>query len=155
MRRWGVALALGLPGRAFALDLLVSGAWSPSVGPADLQSGAGTDLVASRTSNPDQILVDVASTAGPADAWEVQLRRSTVAWPAGVRLWARRSSDGAGPGSVSGGATWREVTALDGALFQGQGDRTGIGIELELTGLAVGVAPDTYATSITYTVVDR
>lgn len=139
---------------AWALDLSVSGSWTEIIDSNDLQSGAGSDLTSETTSLSNQTDASISSTTGSSDLWEVEVNRSDTNWDSGVQLWVRRTSDGTGSGSISGGASFTEVTAVDSAFFSGGGDRSGVEIELRITGLAVDVPVDTYITSVTYTVID-
>lgn len=148
------ALATFAPTGAYAIDLQVVGAWSTAIDAGDLVGGAGTDLAPTHDSAPLQTAVDIATTTSPTDAWRVDVRRSDTSWDPAVRVWVRRSSDGTGAGSVSGGTSWVEVTSGGTTLFDGQGDRAGVGLQVRLTGLSVGVAVDTHATTLVYTVVD-
>lgn len=150
-----VALVSVVPLRAHALDVLVTGSWSETIGAGDLATGAGSDLVGTVSSGAGQIWVDVASTSGASDAWRIDIRRTNAGWASGVRLWGRRTSDGTGPGSVTGGESWQEITVLDTASFSGQGDRTDIGLELQVSGLTVELPSEIRSTTVTYTVVDQ
>jgi hypothetical protein len=138
-------------GTGAAADIgLTGGGWSETIDAADLFAGAGTDIRSPIESGSSEFRVDVSNTGGA--SWTVRLRRSDLSWPSGVALAARRTTDGSGPGSISGGASYQSVTALEQALFSGSGDRSGIGIQLKLEGLSVQHAPALYETTLTYSI---
>ena len=136
---------------AGAADIgLSGGGWSQTIDAGDLFAGAGSDLRSPIESGSSEFRVDVSNSGGA--SWTLSLRRSDLSWPSGVALAARRTSDGSGAGSISGGTGYQSVTALDQALFSGSGDRSGIGIQLKLEGLSVQHAPAFYETRLTYSI---
>jgi len=46
------------------------------------------------------------------------------------------------------------VTASDSAFYSGAGDRSGVKVQLKISGVSLAVSPDNYSTSIVFTVVD-
>ena len=141
-------------GRCQAIDITATGAWSLLNDAGDLVFGAGSDLISDQESAQDQVALTIADTTGDTDNWRVDARRSDTNWPVGLSIFVKRTSDGAGTGNISGGSAYQEVTVSDGSFFSGSGNRNGIGMQLKLSGASVGIAPDTYSTSIVYTVVD-
>lgn len=137
-----------------AVDVTVTGSWSIVDDAGHLASGAGSDLISDRESGPDQVALTVANALGDSDNWRVDVRRSDTNWPAGLSIYVKRTSDGAGTGIITGGHGYQEITVSDTAFFSGSGNRNGIGLQLRLSGASVRIAPDTYSTSIIYTVVD-
>jgi len=129
---------------------LTGGGWSETIDSGDLVAGAGTDIRSPIESGSAELRVDVSNASGA--SWTINLRRRDLSWPSGVALAARRTTDGSGAGSISGGASYQTITALDQALFSGSGDRSGIGIQLKLEGLSVQHAPAFYETSLTYSI---
>lgn len=146
--------ALAVPHPVWAVDVALTGSWSLTLDAADLVAGAGTDLVDPQTSPTSQVTVDVSGTLGDGDTWRVDVRRADVAWDPAIHVWVRRTGAGSGTGSISGGTGFQEVDATDGAFFSGAGDRTGISLQIKLTGLSVGVQPDTFSSTLVYTVAD-
>ncbi len=156
---WSLALAVFIillcPSGALAIDVTVTGNWSDTVNAFDLQAGAGSDLVSTYTSDAAHVSLSVSTTTGDTDNWRIDVRRSDTVWlPGTLRLYVKRTGDGMGAGTVSGGQTFHEVTTIDQAFFQGAGDRSSIPIQLQLDGMSVQVAPATYSTSLIFTVVD-
>ena len=121
---------------------------------SDLAGGAGSDLVPSKESSAGQATLDISATASSEDQWRVDVSRSDSVWPSGLDLDVRRSSNGSGAGSISGGTSYLSIGSSPATFFSGSGDRTSIGLQLRLTGLSVSIGPDTYSTTVTYTVVD-
>lgn len=147
-------LACATPRVGRALDVSVSGAWSEAIDAADLQAGAGSNLIDTHASSAGIVTVAIAATVDAADTWRVEVRRTDTTWDAGVALWVHRTSDGTGPGSISGGGSYVEVGTTDAALFTGAGDRSSISLQFRITGMSVGVSPDAYLSTVTFTVVD-
>ncbi len=147
-----IAIAAALAAApAGAADIgLTGGGWSETIDAGDLFAGAGTDIRSPIESGSSEFRVDVSNTGGA--SWTLNLRRSDLSWPSGVTLAARRTTDGSGAGSISGGASYQTISALDQALFSGSGDRSGIGIQLKLEGLSVQHAPAFYETTVTYSI---
>ncbi len=139
---------------SYAIDISASGSWSPSQGASDLAAGAGSDLVASIQSNTDQVLVSINNTLGNGDLWRIDVRRSDISWPAGLTLYAARTGAGTGGGSISGGTSYQAISTSDASFFSGAGDRTGITVQLKMTGMSVTQSPGSYSTSMILTVVD-
>ena len=154
--RAAIALLVGLLWQpaAQAIDLSVSGSWTEPIDNNDLQSGAGSDLVATMTSLSNETAITITNTTGSSDLWKVEVHRLDTNWDSNVRLYVRRTSDGTGSGSISGGTSFVEVTTVDGVFFTGGGNRSSIDVEMKITGLSVGVSVDTYITSVTHTVID-
>lgn len=141
---------LGLAATAAAADLTSSGDWTETVDSSDLVAGAGTDLVGQYQSVEGNTTLNVATTAG--GNWRITARRADNTWHNQFTLWIKRSSDGAGSGTIIGGSTFIEVTGLDTELCSGQADRSNVGLQFKLTGMSVGVSPALYSTGIIFTV---
>ncbi|MFN7143885.1 MAG: hypothetical protein ACK4YP_08930 [Myxococcota bacterium] len=156
MRRTLLALLLGVLTSApvLAMDLAVTGSWTLPVTATDLVAGAGSALRATVDSGASDVRVDVDLTAGDADAWRLEIRRSDGSWDPDLRVWVRRSGDGTGTGTIAGGDTWVEVGPTNSILFEGSGDRQDVPIQLRLGGLSLGVTPAAYLTALQYTLVD-
>ena len=135
-------------------DITVTGSWFLTIDASDLQSGAGSDLVDTYTSTSNAVQVDITGTAGSTDSWRVDVRKSDSNWHSDFRLRVRRTSDGTGSGSISGGDSFITVTNSDKVFFSGSGDRTGIDVQLRLRYVSIQIPPDTYTTTVHYTVVD-
>jgi hypothetical protein len=147
-------LAPMLPASAAALDLTTTGSWSRTITAADLRSGAGSDLYDTQESSTDEVTLDISSATGAGDQWRVDVHRLDATWPSGVHLWVRRTGDGSGSGSISGGASYHEITTSDSEFFSGFGDRSDINLQFRITGMSLSVPPDAYSSSVSYTVVD-
>ena len=153
-----LCILMALPasaGRAQASSIAATGTWSASVGSNDLQAGAGSDLQASCESPAGQVALTIMGTASPTAAWQVDVQRNDILWPQGLSLSVLRAGDGLGPGSISGGTGYQSITSIPTAFFSGQGDRSGISLQLKIGGLSVRVPPGAYSTTITYTVIDQ
>ena len=136
------------------MNLVSTGSWSTTINSADLISGAGSDLQSTHEGLAGDVQTDISATTGSTDTWRVDVRRTDTNWDANVRVWVRRTGDGTGPGSISGGAAYQEITSTDATLFTGAGDRTAVDLQVKITSMSLGVSVDNYSSSITYTVVD-
>ncbi len=137
------------------LSIATSGSWSLTVDASDLSAGAGSDLVNSQTSSSTQGSIDISGTTGSSDNWRVDVKRVDTTWDSDFTIYVRRTGDGTGDGSITGGTTFQEVTTTDASFFSGSGDRTGINVEFMIEGFSVSTIPvDVYDTAITYTIVD-
>ncbi|NMF88129.1 hypothetical protein [Aromatoleum petrolei] len=133
---------------AQAVDIGVTGSWLETIDRNDLSAGAGSDVRTPIESS--SVTLDITNTLGA--GWTVQLSRSDINWPAGVALAARRTSDGIGGGSISGGAAYVAANGAPQFFFTGTGDRTGIQIQLRTEGVSVRTAPGTYSTGLIYSI---
>lgn len=142
-------LAIGLAVAANAADIVSSGDWYETITAANLSAGAGSDLVAQIESVSGVTTLTISNAPG---AWSLVARRSSTTWHADLAVSVKRVSDGSGSGSIAGGAAYVELTGSDIEIFTGTEDRSDISLQLKLTGLSKDVAPDTYASSIIFTV---
>ena len=133
---------------AAAPAITAIGNWSLTIDSGDLVGGAGTDLIETYESGADETLIAISNMAGNEDNWRVDVRRTDTSWHGDLRLWVRRTGDGSGAGSITGGTSYQEVSSTDGAFFSGAGDRSGIPIQLQLTGVSLQVPPESYSTRL-------
>jgi len=134
-----------------ATDIAVTGSWVLSIGATDLVAGAGSDLEPNYTSASDAVQIDISNTAGN---WQVDVRRTDSNWHSNFILKVKRTSDGTGSGTISGGTTEVTVTQTDQEFFTGSSDRGDVHVELTLENVSVQIPPDSYMTTVYYTVVD-
>lgn len=147
---WMILIA----GQASAIDIVASGNWLVTNDASDLIGGAGTDLTDTYSSTSEEVLITISNTAGVGDNWRVDIKKTITSWPPGVSLYARRTGDGTGSGSIVNGMSYTLIEATDTSFFSGSGDRSSIPIQLRITGATVGFGPSTYSLTVTYTVVD-
>ena len=141
--------------KAWAIvSITVTGDWSETINASDLQAGAGSDLISTYESVSNTVSIDISGTAGVSDNWRVDIKKVDSVWHNSFHLYVKRTSDGAGAGSVSGGASYQEVTDIDQSFFSGDNDRSNINVQLKLDGVSIQVPPDNYTTTIYFTVID-
>lgn len=129
--------------------------WAETIDAADLQAGAGSDLVGAYESATDAGSLTISGTAGNDDAWRVEVRRTdSTNWHSNFILSVKRTGGGSGGGSITGGDAYQAIGTSDATFFSGAGDLSDIPLQFKLEGLSLKVPPDTYSTTITYTVVD-
>ena len=149
-----ITLILLVTAKAEAIDISAVGSWPDTIDVSDLQAGAGSNLIDTYESGAGATVLTISTTTGNTDNWRVDVRRTDTTWYGNLHLFVKRTSDGAGGGSISGGLSYIEIKTTDSQFFSGAGDRSGINLEYKLTGMSVSVPPNAYSTTVTYTVVD-
>jgi len=138
-----------------AIDLSATGGWNETVNESDLISGAGSNLVDTYESTIDATNITISNCIGDSDNWRVDIRRvNEGGWQGVLTFYVKRTSDGTGNGSISGGLSYIEITSTDTEFFPGAGDRSNITIQYQLTGMSINASPNHYNTTIIFTVVD-
>lgn len=140
---------------AAAIDVSASGGWTDlRIDKSYLVAGPGSDLADSYESNSAATLIKVYNTQDKNDDWEIKVSRTGPSWPAALSLYAKRTSDGTGLGSVAGGLSYQKVTDIETDFFTGAGDRDTIAIRYRLTGMSIAVDPGNYSTTVIFTIID-
>ena len=142
-------LILALSAATQSAELTSSGDWVATINAANLVSGAGSDLQAQFESVSGVTTLTITNAPG---AWSLRVRRSGSQWHGNVTAHVKRTSDGSGSGSISGGNAYAALAATDTELFSGSGARGNISLQFKLTGLSKTVSPATYLSSIIFTV---
>jgi hypothetical protein len=137
-----------------AIGITSSGTWSVSIGEANLSGGAGTNLAPTYDSATNQLTINVTGTKNKNDAWRIDVRSVNTSWNANLYLNVLRTSNGTGPGSISGGTSYIQLTTSNQTFFSGKGDRTGITVQLRLSNLSVKIPPATDSAYARFTIVD-
>lgn len=138
-----------------AIDISAAGGWSETIDENDLQSGAGSDLTDIYESVTGATTASISNCAGDSDNWRVDVRRSDGNWHGDYVLYVQRTSEGTGTGSISGGDAYIEVTTTDIEFFSGAGNRDNIELQYKLTGMSINASPNTYNTTIIFTIADE
>ena len=136
-------------GLCWAISISATGSWTETIG--DPPPAAGDDLPNTRESASNVTSINITGTIGN---WGLTVKKIDSKWHGNLHLWVQRTSDGSGTGSISGGSSYQEVTDIDNAFFNGNGDRSSVNIQLQLRGVSIQVPPDTYTTTVYYTVSD-
>jgi hypothetical protein len=144
-----LVLALTCAGAASAADLTSTGDWIESVNASNLVSGAGSGFPGAFQSVSGTTVLSVGNAPGN---WRVKARRSPGNWNGNLTIWVKRTSDGSGSGTIAGGEAFVEVGATDVEIFSGTEARSNISLQFKLTGLTCDASPDTYTSSIIFTV---
>jgi len=138
-----------------AISIEVTGDWSETtIDYTDLLAGAGSDLKNPYESAVAAVSIDILDANGN---WGVSVKADTDPpdWHSNLHLHVKRTSEGTGSGSISGGDAYLEVTDTDQDFFSGSLSRSGINVQLMLTGVSIQVPPDVYSTTVYYTVLDQ
>jgi hypothetical protein len=145
------SLALASGAAWAGINVTVTGSWIETVDENDLVGGAGSVLNSTYESPADQITVRVGGAGQK--SWRIDVRKIDSGWPGSVRLFMRRTSDGRGPGTISGGTSYQEVTDTYQSFFSGSRNRSDIHVQEQITGVSADMPCGTYTTTIYYTVV--
>ena len=138
---------------AQAATITITGSWSRVIGAGDLTGGPGSNLTATYTSATNQVLMGV--TGAGNRNWRVDVRRIDTIWHADFVLSIRRTNNGtAGPGTVTGGTSYLQITATSQTFVTGSRNRTGITLQERLDGVSVSIPATAYTTTILFTVVE-
>jgi hypothetical protein len=134
----------------WALSITALGSWSETIGvPPPI---AGNDLPNTSESDSAAVSITITATIGN---WGLNVKKINSHWHDNLHLHIKRTSDGTGSGSISGGTSYQEVTDIDLPFFNGKGDRSNVNVQLELTGVSIQVPPDVYSATVYYTVSDE
>ena len=132
-----------------AQSIKVTGSWDETIDSTDLQGGAGTDLIGTYESVSNVCDIDVTSAK---KNWRVDVSKTDTLWHANLRLYVRRTSDGTGKGTISGGMAYQEITDVNQTFFSGYDNLRNITIQYQLTGVSVQILPSVYTTTVNYTI---
>ena len=135
-----------------AVSISVTGSWFESVDATDLTGGAGSDLPSVYESSADQVTIQIAG-AGNSD-WRVDIRKVDTDWHSDLGLHIRRTSDGSGPGRISGGTSYQQISDTYQEFFSGSRNRRNISVQLMLDGVSADLPCGDYLTTVYYTVVE-
>ena len=144
-------LLISHSGICLAGNLTLTGSWAETIDASDLVAGAGSDLIGTYESAANQVIISIDTVV---NKWEVYVKKIDSNWHANFQLSVRRTSSGTGSGSISLGTSYQQVTDIDELFFKGRRDRANINVQLQLTGVSVQIPPDTYTTTVYYTVTE-
>ena len=147
-------VAIGVATYASISITVVSDGWLEIIDESDLIAGAGSDLRSTYESGSSEVSIDILGTSGGEDNWRVDVKRVDTGWHNDLSLYAQRTSNGSGGGTISGGSQYMVVSTSDQTFFSGSGDRAGIEVQLKLSGVSIQIPLGTYTTTLYYTVVD-
>jgi hypothetical protein len=145
-------LLLAVHSKVSAQRITVTGDWSLTIGEADLQGGAGSDLKSQYASASNQIMIDINNiNAG----WSLYVEGAIIHWQNPMAVWIRRTGDGSGhpQGYIDGGTSWLQVTLSSQLFYWGSRRRINVPVQLGLNGVSVQIPEDVYSGTITYTVI--
>jgi len=140
-------------GICWALSITATGNWLDlTINASNLTGGAGSNLIDTYQSDPAAVSITITATSGN---WGLNVKKINSNWHSSLHLYIQRTSNGTGSGSISGGTSYQEVTDIDLPFFNGNGDRSNVNVQLELTGVSIQVPPDVYSATVYYTVSDE
>jgi hypothetical protein len=151
MKPWVAGLlCLLAPFPAYTGDIVATGGWNRTIDSSDLTAGAGSDLTAAYESAANATSLDLTAVGD----FRVDVRRTDGNWSGDLTLYVKRTQPGSGSGSISGGTSYQAVSTADMEFFTGNSDRTGIEVQYQVDGVSVSMSPDTYTSTVTFTIID-
>ncbi len=128
---------------AAAVSITVIGHWEPSIVVRPLTAGRESGLQSTYESAVNQIRLRISGSAGN---WKVSVRKEDTNWHPNLVLKIRKSS----------GKDKPIVTVQNTNMEFFSGDRdTNAHLQLTLEGVSVEVPPDTYTTTVIYTITEE
>jgi len=130
------------------LKISASGSWFLSIDQSNLISGGGSNLQSTYQSTPDATLIHI--KADKRSSWAVYVRRIPVF--NNLTIYARRTSDGRGEGTIEGGENFIPLGEGYTMLFRGRGERKDVTIQYRIRGVSISISPGLRDFQIIYTV---
>lgn len=135
-----------------APSITATGGWtSATIDASDLISGAGSDI-GDEESATNATVLKVTKCTGL--NWRIDVKRVDNTWNSNIILYVQRTSDGIGPGTVSGGTSYIPVDTTNTQFFSGSENNDQIAIQYKLSS-SVSVPPNTYKTTVSFTIVQQ
>ena len=131
------------------LQISVSGSYTETIDSTDL---INFYLPTTYTSALNAVIVDI--DAANNEKWLVSVYKSDTNWDTSLHLSIRRTGSGTGSGKVIGGDSFQEVTSVSQSFMNGQKALSNIPVQVQISGVSYQISPDTYGTTITYTITD-
>jgi len=125
-----------------------SGSWFLGIDQSNLLSGGGSNLQSTYQSTPDATLIDV--KADKKSSWAVYVRK--IPLPNHLTIYARRTSDGRGGGTIEGGENFIPLGEGYTMLFRGRGERKDVTIQYMIRGVSISISPGLRDLQIIYTI---
>lgn len=139
----------------FSIKIRITGKWTLRIDDKDLIGGAGSDFAAEWESAINEISIAITkTTAGGTGPWRVDIHRINSNWNSNIHLYAKRTSEGIGDGTITGGTAYQEITEVTQYFFDGSADRSKIEIQLKATNISVQMGMDDFITTLYYTITD-
>jgi len=149
----GILLLFLPPHPVEAATLSSTGDWNLTINSANLISGAGSDLTDTYESPAVTSTLEVSGCTDETEEWWIMVKRVDQIWDSGhFVLWVKRTSEGTGPGAVNGGEFLQEVTTDSAVFVSGQGNRSGITVQYQLTGISIKTTPNIYSAAVEFTI---
>ena len=142
-----------ISGKARGQDIGVSGEWTLVI---DESAIVDDEIIDTHESETGQILLNVshASYGWFGNwSWRVSVHKVDLNWHGNLNIDVRRTGNGFGFGSISGGTGYQEIDSISRTFFSGTRHRIWIGCQYRIRGVGPQIPPGTYTTSIVYTVV--
>ncbi len=128
--------------------------WILDLGVADITGLAGSDFAADIESAAAEQEIRISNAIGN---WRVDVSRADTSWHSSILVYVRRTSDGTGGTTISGGTAYQEITTTDTSFFTGTGNPRDVALQFRTNGefAGAGVPSGSYSTTVTYTITDN
>jgi len=134
--------------------ITITGGWNLVLDGTMLSGPAGSDFLPSYSSDSNALVIDITGTIDQFDDWAVDVHKTDVSWDGSLTISVVRTTDGMGPGDISGGTAATQVSDTASRFFQGTGDRSSVHVQLLLEGASVTLGEGTRSVQITFTLLD-
>jgi hypothetical protein len=146
-----LAIGLLLPAGLKSQWIYLTGSWTLQLDETYLRAGAGTDFQDPIPSAANQILCDI-QPGSYGRTWVVYVRKQDSFWDSSLKLDIKRQSYP----NISGGLNYFEISDTNQEFFYSTQRKkcSGIQFQFQLRGASVSLTPNTYTTTIVYTLID-
>jgi hypothetical protein len=146
-----IVCAITIPVSVRSQSISVTGTWSLLLDQTMLQAGAGSNFIDPIVSAVSQAHIDI-SPRSYGRTWDVYVRKQDTYWDNSLHIDIRRQPYA----NIIGGLTFFEVTDTDQQFFYSdlRKKTNNVQIQFQLRGASVSLTPNTYTTTIVYTLVD-
>ncbi len=144
----------GLKQIGYSQTISVTGNWDLTIDETDLQGGPGTDLISTYASVTSMTIEVIKGNDNKKWNWRVDVSKIDNNWHGDFHLDVRRTGPGSGRGTISGGTIYQEISSTYQSFFSGYKNRHDVPFQYQLRGVSVQVVPNTYTTTVWFTVIE-
>ncbi|MBA3028297.1 MAG: hypothetical protein FP816_05700 [Desulfobacteraceae bacterium] len=124
-----------------------------TINSSELIFGPEIILPSTYTSSSNAVTMNI--NANGNESWMVHVSKNNSIWDPRLRLYIRRTGNGSGTGTISGGTSFQEITSLNQTFFSGRKKYSNIPVQFQLTGVSLYIPPSSNITTITYTITEQ
>jgi hypothetical protein len=140
---------------SLAVSPKASGGWNFIVGKDNIPGGPGGNVTGDYESPVDAETLTVGACTSAADAWRIDIKKTDALWDSDLVISARIRNPGTGDGTLTSFGTYQVLTDTSMPFLSGTGNRTGIAIQLKVSGISISrIQAGRYLADLVYTVTD-